>query len=291
MADKVELLLDAKSVLGEGALWHAKTQTLYWVDILESLLHIYDPATGRDRAINVGEHVGTVVVRKSGGVMLALKRGFASLDLKTEKVTLIADPEKRADNRFNDGKCDPAGRFWAGTLSYKDTPESGALYRLDKDLTVHRMVEKISCSNGIVWSSDNKTMYYIDSFTMRVDAFDFDVETGNVSNRRTVITAEKGMGFPDGMAIDAEDKLWVAHWDGSSVRRWDPKTGKLLRTIDIPATRVTSCAFGGPKLDKLYVTSATTGLDEATRKRFPTAGGLFLVDPGVTGVLSPEFAG
>ena len=223
--------------------------------------------------------------------MLALKNGFASLDLYTNKVTHIADPEKRADNRFNDGKCDPAGRFWAGTLSYKESPEQGALYRLDKDLSAHRLVEKVTCSNGIVWSGDAKTMYYIDSPTMRVDAFDYDVETGSVSNRRTVISCEKGHGYPDGMAIDAEDKLWVAHWDGSAVRRWDPKTGKLLRSIELPATRITSCAFGGPKLDKLYVTSATTGLDEATRKRLPLAGGLFLVDPGTTGVLSAEFAG
>src|SRR5579862_2824943 len=156
MADKVELLLDAKAVLGEGAIWHVKTQTLYWIDILQSLVHIYDPATGRDRTINVGEHVGTVVVRKSGGLMLSLKHGFASLDLKTEKTTLIVDPEKIEENRFNDGKCDPAGRFWAGTLSYKDTPEVAALYRLDPDLKAHRMLERVSCSNGIVWSGDSK---------------------------------------------------------------------------------------------------------------------------------------
>jgi sugar lactone lactonase YvrE len=291
MADKVELLLDAKSVLGEGAIWHGKTQTLYWVDILQSLVHIYDPATGRDRTINVGEHVGTVVVRKSGGLMLALKHGFASLDLKTEKVSLIVDPEKKPENRFNDGKCDPAGRFWAGTLNYKDAPDVGALYRLDADLKAHRVVDRVTCSNGIVWSSDARTMYYIDSPTMRVDAFDFDLESGKVSNRRTVITVAQGQGFPDGMAIDAEDKLWVAHWDGNSVKRWDPKSGKLLRTIEIPATRVTSCAFGGPKLDQLYVTSATTGMDAATLTRYPHAGGLFRVDPGIQGLPSAEFAG
>jgi sugar lactone lactonase YvrE len=291
MPDNVELLVDAKAVLGEGALWDSKTQTLYWVDILQSLVHCYDPATGRDRTINVGEHVGTVVVRKSGGLMLALKHGFASLDLKAEKTTLMADPENRVDNRFNDGKCDPAGRFWAGTLSYKDQPEAGALYRLDPDLKVHRMLEKVSCSNGIVWSSDNKTMYYIDSPLRRVDAFDYELKTGNISNRRTVITCTREQGYPDGMSIDAEDKLWVAHWDGSSVRRWDAQSGKLLRTIELPATRVTSCAFGGPNLDQLYVTSARQGLDAPTLARFPQAGGLFRVDPGVRGVPSAEFAG
>jgi sugar lactone lactonase YvrE len=291
MADKVEVLLDAKAVLGEGAIWHAQSQKLYWVDILNSLVHIYDPATSKDRAVNVGEHVGTVVVRKSGGLMLAVQSGFASFDLKTEKLTLVAQPEKDKTLRFNDGKCDPKGRFWAGSYSYQNTPEAGTLYRLDTDLKAHAMVKGVSCSNGIIWSADKKTMYFIDTPTFRVDAFDYDDATGGISNRRQAVRCEKSDGYPDGMAIDAEGKLWIAHWGGNSVKRWDPVSGKMMRKIDIPATQVTSCAFGGPNLDQLYVTSATTGMDAATLAKYPLAGGLFRVDPGVRGVPSFEFAG
>jgi sugar lactone lactonase YvrE len=223
--------------------------------------------------------------------MLAIKSGFASLDLNTEKVTLIVDPEKRPENRFNDGKCDPMGRFWAGSLEYKELSPAGCLWRLDANLTVHRMLDGIFASNGIVWTSDKETMYYTDSHTLRIDAFDYDNESGNISNRRAAVTCTKADGYPDGMAIDAEDKLWVAHWDGNSVKRWDPKTGKLLRKIEFPATRVTSCAFGGPNFDQLYVTTATTGVDPAVLAKYPNAGGLFRVDPGVRGVPTFEFAG
>jgi len=292
MNAKVELVLDARAELGEGPIWHAQRQVLYWVDILKCQVHIYNPATKRDRAISVGQFVGTVVPRKAGGVMVALQRGFARLDLNTEMLDFIADPEAdKPGNRFNDGKCDPAGRFWAGTMPIEGSEPTGSLYCLHANLTVKKMLSPVINSNGIAWSLDKKTMYYIDSPRLIVDAFDFDNATGNIANRRTAITIPPGIGFPDGCTLDAEGMLWIAHWGGSRVTRWNPATGELLDTLPVPATNVTACAFGGPNLDRLYITSARVGLDNAALRQNPHEGGLFVAQPGVTGLEAFEFAG
>jgi sugar lactone lactonase YvrE len=290
VSDELRLVLDAHAVCGEGAIWDEKNRKLYWVDIDVGLVHIYDPATSTDRSINVGQPVGTVVLRESGGLMLAVRDGFMSLDERTGKTALLAVPEgHNAENRFNDGKCDPAGRFWAGTM---ETPtRKGNLFRLDKDLSVHRMLDNIGCSNGIVWSGDKKTMYYIDTPTMKIDAFDYEFETGTISNRRAVVLVAEEHGGPDGMAIDAEGKLWVAHWDGWCVCRWDPATGNLIQKVRLPVSRPTSCAFGGQSLDTLYVTSASAELDAVALAKQPKAGALFQFNPRVRGVPSFSFAG
>lgn len=292
MSDSVELVVDAKATLGEGPIWHAQKQVLYWVDIMEKKVHVYDPATNQDRAIDVGQYVGTVVPRKSGGVMVAVYHGFASLDLDTQQLKVVHDPESHLpDTRFNDGKCDPAGRFWAGTMSLTGVAEAGSLYCMDKDHRVRKMLDKVTVSNGIAWSLNQKAMYFIDTQTHTVDAFDYDVETGSIANRRVAITIPEKDGFPDGMTIDAEGMLWVAHWGGSRVTRWNPANGKLLQTIPVPATQSTACWFGGPRLDVLYITSARIGLDERALAKQPHAGGLFRVRPGVRGLEAYEFAG
>ena len=225
MSDTVELVLDARSVLGEGAIWDEEKQVLYWVDIDPGLVHVYDPATRKNRTLQVGQPVGTVVPRASGGLMLAVRDGFMSLDLETGRTELVAIPSgHNPENKFNDGKCDPAGRFWAGTV---ETPSrKGALFRLDRDLSVHQMVDGVGCSNGLAWSLDKKTMYYIDTPTMKIEGFDYDLVTGAISNRRTIVSVAEEHGLPDGMTIDAEGKLWVAHWDGWCVCRWDPDHGE-----------------------------------------------------------------
>jgi len=288
--DEVELILDARSVLGEGAIWEGKRGVLYWVDIDAGLVHLYDPATGVDRSLRVGQPVGTVVPRVSGGLMLAVRDGFMSLDVETGATKLVAVPAGHdPENLFNDGKCDPGGRFWAGTKACPS--RKGALFRLDPDLSVHRMLDGIRTSNGIVWTSDKKTMYYIDTPTMKIDAFDYDLNTGNVSKRRAAVSVPQDYGHPDGMTIDAEGKLWVAHWDGFCVCRWDPVTGHLIQKIRMPVARPTSCAFGGPTLDDLYITSARTELDEAALAKQPAAGGLFRIRPGARGVSAFSFAG
>ena len=294
MADEAELVLDAKAELGEGALWDSKQSRLLWIDILEGTVHTYDPASGRDEHVPVGQMVGTVVPRAAGGLMLAVQHGFAAFDPRTNDLQILCDPESHLPHtRFNDGKCDPAGRFWAGTMPLgKDEGKPlGSLYRLDADHSVHKMFDGVGCSNGIVWTADRSTMYYVDTFTSRIDAFDYDPTTGDITNRRTAIRTSRAQGYPDGMTIDAEGNLWVAFWSGHCVRCLDPGSGTVLHTIEVPALQVTSCAFGGPDLEDLFITTARTGLDPDALGRQPQAGGLFCARPGARGVAAFEYAG
>jgi sugar lactone lactonase YvrE len=306
MPNEAELVIDAHADLAEGAIWDSKNALLYWVNINGHEVHVYDPATDTDRAINVGEPVGTVVARASGGVMLALKSGFAHLDLDTEELTRVCDPEgHNPDLRFNDGKCDPAGRFWAGTITGRDKPGIASLFCLSPDLTARQMLTGVTNSNGICWSLDEATMYYIDTPTRTVAAFDYDKTTGEIGNRRVVVEVPEDMGHPDGMTIDAEGMLWVAHWGGWSVNRWDPNTGAHLDAIALPASNVSSCAFGGagecscdrsgghsaPVLDTLYITTAREHLGPGDIEKQPHSGGVFKATPGVRGVPAFEFVG
>ena len=290
MTVTAELFLDTQSILGEGPIWDSQKQVLYWVNIEEHLVLITDPAADETRTIDVGQRVGTVVPHTENSVMLALHNGFARLDLDSEKLTFINDPEAELlTNRFNDGKCDPAGRFWAGTMGFTGPRGAhGSLYRMDADHSVHKMFDGVTTSNGIVWSHDKSTMYYIDTPLGRVDAFDYDDASGDISNRRTAVTIPDGQGYPDGMTIDANDNLWVAHWGGHRISCWDPQRAELLETVMVPAPQVTACAFGGPNLDQLYITTARNGLDDATLAEYPHAGSLFLAAPGARGV--PAFA-
>lgn len=284
------LVLDAQARLGEGALWHADTQQLYWVDIEQKKLHLYSPTSGETRMIDVGERIGTVVPAPGNKAIVALQNGIFELDLASESLTLITNPhEGQPDMRFNDGKCDPAGRLWVGSMHLSAKSEAAALYRLDTDYTLTQMLDSVTISNGIVWSLDHKQMYYIDTPTGVVRSFDYTIEDGSIANPRVVVTVPKEMGHPDGMTIDEEGMLWVAHWGGSSVGRWNPKTGELLQKIDVPAPHVTSCAFGGENLDILYITTARQGLNDQQLATYPHSGGLFMVKPGVKGQRAYSF--
>lgn len=286
---RAELLLDAKADLGEGPVWHASTQRLYWVNIIRGELHAFDPATRRDAVYPVHQQLGCAVLRASGGFILGLQHGFAAFDPVRDSLTMLADPESQTTgNRFNDGKCDPAGRLFAGTMGKQGT---ATLWRLDATLHAHPLLRNVTCSNGLAWSADHKTCYYIDTPTRQIAAFDYDVDTGDIANRRVVVEVAAADGGPDGMAIDAEDKLWVGHWGGGQVVRWDPKTGQKLARIAVPSSQATSCAFGGPNLDLLYITSAREGLSHDQLQREPHAGGLFIAEPGVPGAPVPSFAG
>ena len=292
MTTQAELVFENPSDVGEGPIWDAKRQLLYWVDILSSEVHIYNPSSGQNRAINVGQYVGTVVARASGGLMLALHHGFASLDVETGEVTMLNDPEPAIPtNRFNDGKCDPAGRFWAGTMPLTENKPTGSLYVMDSDLSVRKMLSNVTISNGIVWSHDNQTMYFIDTPLGTVDAFDYDLATGNIANRRSVITIPEGQGFPDGMTIDADGNLWVAQWGGFRITQWNPNTGDLLQTVHAPVPNTSACAFGGPNLDQLYITTARHNLDQATIDQYPLSGSLFVAQVDAHGVAAFEFGG
>lgn len=276
-----------EATLGEGAIWYGSH--FFWVDIMGRKVHRYDPATAEHRAFDMPEYVGTVVPRASGGLVVALQHGFAHVDLDTGRVTPMGDPvDPRPETRFNDGKCDPAGRLWAGTMGFNSEPGIGSLYMLDVDGTVHERLPGVTISNGICWSHDATQMYYIDTPTHEVWAFDYDVKTGEIANKRVVVKFEPGKGAPDGMTIDADGNLWIALWGGRAVVCHDAKTGKRLHQVDLPCDQVTSCAFGGPGLDELYITTARVGYTQEKLAEQPLAGRLFRVRVGVKGV--PAFA-
>jgi sugar lactone lactonase YvrE len=290
--EPVELVVDAKAILGEGAAWSVERKCLYWVDIQGKAVHVFNPAGGLDRVIRVEQQVGTLALRQSGGLVLAMENGLYFLDEDSGQVEFIADPESGLQgNRFNDGKCDPGGRFWAGTMSTVGQRQAGSLYRMDHDRRVRKMVGGITTSNGLTWSLDRRTMYYIDTPTGEVSAFDYDDLSGEISNRRAVVRVAPGDGHPDGMTIDAEGMLWVAMWEGWQVNRYDPHTGEKLDSIPVPVARVTSVAFGGDAFEELYITTARLQLagDELTKQ--PHAGGLFKIRPGVRGVPGFSFLG
>lgn len=288
-----ELLLDARAELGESPAWDARSRTLYWVDILPGRVHVYHPDTRQDETHDLGEPVGCLAPRRGGGLALALRFGFATLSLPGGILTRLAAPEAHLpNNRFNDGKCDPAGRFLAGSMDMNAVKQpAGALYAFSPNGQATCLREGVTISNGLTWSPDYKTLYYIDTPTRQALAYDYDLETGNIANPRVVISVPPEMGLPDGMTSDLEGNLWIALWDGAAVSVWEPACGRLIRSIPIPALRTTSCIFGGEKMDELYVTSARMGLDEAALSRYPHSGGLFRVQTDAQGLPTFEFGG
>jgi sugar lactone lactonase YvrE len=290
-SDKVELVTGTQSGLGEGAIWNHRTSQLYWVDITGKILNIYTPRLGVNRELYVGQMIGMVVPAKTGRAVIALENGLYYLDPETGTKNLIVDPEEEIDgNRFNDGKCDPAGRLWAGTMSTVGKSAMGTLYRLDPDSSVHQMVTGVSVSNGIAWSKDQTRMYYIDTPTRKVMGYDYNNSTGEISNPSPVIEVPAEMGHPDGMTIDSEGNLWICLWGGAAVGCWNPVTGELLRKIKVPAKNVTSCAFGDADLGTLYITTAKVDTSPEEMKVYPNAGSLFKVRTGNTGVEAFFFA-
>jgi sugar lactone lactonase YvrE len=281
---QAESILHAQATLGEGALWHPEVARLYWVDIEGRALHIFDPTTGQDVQWPTGKRIGTVVPMHNGHALVALQNGIHELDPATGALTRLADPIADEHLRFNDGKCDPAGRFWVGTFDLQGRAHAGTLYRFDPDGSTHVMLRHVTNSNGLAWSLDQHTMYYIDTPTQAVQAFDYDHASGHIENPRVIIRIPEDLGGPDGMTIDAEGKLWVAIWGAGQVHRYDPGTGTLLQTIYVPAPHTSSCAFGGPELKTLYITTARGGLSPEQQAQFPLSGNLFAAEPGVAGV-------
>jgi sugar lactone lactonase YvrE len=268
--------------LGEGPVWDSRDESLYWVDIPESRVHQI-AADGSLSSWDTGQPAGAVVPRASGGLAVAVRDGFMALDPVSGTLTTLAEVERdRPGNRMNDGACDRAGRFYAGTMAFDETPEAGALYRLDPDLGVTRLLTGVGISNGIGWSPDERLMYYIDSHVHRVDVFDYDPATGHIDGRRPFAEVGGGGVVPDGLTVDADGGVWVAVWGGYAVLHHDP-AGKVIEAVDLPAERVSSCVFGGPDLDRLYITTAA-GPGES-------AGALFVCEPGVTGQPSHPFRG
>jgi sugar lactone lactonase YvrE len=290
---QLEVVLQHRCLLGEGPVWDTKRKVICWVDILRGEIHTYSPQSKSHKTIAVHQMIGAAVMCTDGNFAVALRNGLGFVNRETAEVSMIADAESDIPgNRFNDGKCDPAGRFWAGTMSHTDEPEKGSLYVLDTDLTVTRKITDVSISNGMAWSLDEQTFYYIDTPTYTVVAYNYDKSTGDISNKRIVIVIPEEDGSPDGMTIDNQGKLWIAHWDGWQITRWNPHTGEKLFHFPMPVARVTSCAFGGDDLQDLYVTSASTGLTGEQLAAQPLAGSLFVIkNIGFKGLGSFEFSG
>ena len=283
---QVEIILDTEAELGEGPAWDVKSNILYWVDILGKRIHYH--RRDEDGFIQLDEMPGCLAPSRDGSLLAAARASILKLELATAKKTVLASITEPANNRFNDGKCDPAGRFLFGSMNMDGKTPSGALYSYD-GIKVTRLLTDIRISNGLAWSPDHKTLYYIDTPTRVVKAFDYDLSTGQITKPRVVISIPESLGWPDGMTSDADGNLWIAMWSGAQVTCWNPQNGKLLEQIPLPAKNVTSCVFGGEHLDELYITSARTGLDKADLMAYRHSGSLMRVQTKVQGMPTFEF--
>lgn len=277
-------LLETRCRLGEGAIWNHRQQVLHFVDIVGEAVYTYDPASGLYEQVPVWSKVGTVVPVHGGGLLLATQAGIAVLDPETGSFDWLANPLRDPALRYNDGKCDPQGRFWIGSMALDGRKEAGALYRVDHDGTVSQVLDGVSISNGLAWSADRTRFYYIDTPTRCVQVFDYDDAAGSIANGRIAFRIADGAGDPDGMTIDSDGRLWIAMWGGGGVNCYDPATGALQQRVWVPAPHVSSCAFGGEDLDTLYITTARQDLSEEQLREWPQSGDVFVANPGARGV-------
>jgi D-xylonolactonase len=284
----VRCVADVGAVLGEGPVWVEREQALYWVDIKGRRI-FRRTSHGALTQWGTPLRVCSLAPREGGGFVGGTERGFAWIDPEAERYDVFANPEPdRSTNRFNDGKLDRAGRFWAGTMDDAERAASGALYRLDGTKPV-RLDDGYKVTNGPAFSPDGRTLYHNDSALQLTYAFDLD-EAGQLSNKRVFARFSEGQGYPDGMTVDSKGCLWIAFWDGWCLRRFSPG-GECLGVLEVPVQRPTSCAFGGPGLDQLFISSASIGLSEEEKGAQPQAGGLFLAEPGVAGLPDRPSAG
>jgi len=262
---------------------------LYWVDIKGLKIFRLD-ARGELTQWPTPLRVGSLAPRKTGGFIGGTEDGIAAIDPDAGRFDIIFNPEEDPpDNRFNDGKLDRQGRFWAGTMDDSEREDSGTLYRIESDLSWRAIDGGYRVTNGPAFSPDGKLVYHNDSARQLTYVFEIGAD-GEPADRRVLLQFKEGEGYPDGMTVDSEGCLWIAFWDGWCVRRYSP-AGEWLETIKMPVARPTSCAFGGLDLDQLYITSASIGLDDAALQMQPNAGGLFMITPGVRGLQDVPFAG
>ena len=290
---RVSLFRSVAAELGEGAVWHPQRQSLFWVDILGKKIHEASTEARATLTRPVPQFIGALAPTRRGDLLVALQDGIYRYDLGSFATTPFACPaeHRAATIRFNDAKCDPRGRLWAGTMALDESPQQGALYRVEPDGRSRQLRTGVTVSNGLAWSPDHRTLYYIDSPTRTVQAFDYDLDTGDLTRPRVAIDTAPVAGFPDGCTIDVEGHLWIAHWDGWCVSRWDPVRSRLLETLRLPVARVTTCTFGGPQLDTLFITSASCKLTPAELQAQPEAGFVFAAQVGTRGLPTDVFAG
>lgn len=290
---EIEHVVSTQNEVGESPRWDAEAQAVYWLDIWDSpAVFRFHPQTREFTRWAPGLPVTGQARRAQGGFVFATRTGLYFWDECTGARQFILDPE--ADNgpvRFNDGSADRMGRFWAGS-TYADDQfrPAGSLYRMAPDRSVQKMAGGLACSNGLGWSPDNKTMYVTAQFAYELLAFDFDLASGEIANRRSFARVPEADGLPDGLTVDAEGYIWSAQWGGWRLTRYDPD-GKIERVVKLPVPNPTSCVFGGPDLKDLYVTTAWLGLSAAERQAAPESGDLFVIHTDIQGLPEPKFAG
>ena len=285
----MELVLDLKAPLCESPIWDEKTEKLFWDDYYQKRIYSYEPATGDFGSYQLDVMPGSIALTDRGNIIVAYEKSIGIFDVSKKCFTRSISPEAHiSTNHFNDGKCDTEGRFWAGSITETQKEALAFLYRVDAGLEYTEMLDGVITSNGLCWSPDNKIFYYIDTMRFSVDAFDFSAEDGTISNRHTVIDFPRDKGRPDGMTIDEDGMLWIAHWKGACISRWNPNTGSCLEVFPVPSYNVTSVYFGGMGLDTLYITTARSSTDEDMLNEYPHSGGLFCFKPGVKG-LRPNY--
>ncbi len=291
MIGSVEVALRAGAEIAEGPMWDPGRSVLWWLDVLAGKINRLDYGTSDNSTLQISETASALALRRDGSLLVAMQSGFGILapDLSAVEHALpIA--EDWPHNRFNDGKADRQGRFWAGTMDFDGAEGRGTLYRLDPDWTCTPVVARVAISNGIDWSPDGSVMYYVDTRAQRVDLFDFDADTGELTNRRCFVDIDSREGTPDGLAVDVEGSLWLAVFGSGAVYRFDHR-GRPTGKVELPCSSVTSCVFGGPTMAELFVTTAQLGLTEQQRMDQPLAGSIFRVEVGVPGQSVTVFDG
>ncbi|MGA2765843.1 MAG: SMP-30/gluconolactonase/LRE family protein [Spirochaetia bacterium] len=288
---RIELLVDKQNILGEGPVWDVQEQRLYWIDSLGREVFRISEDGGHFERHAVPGDIGSLALRKSGGLLLSLADGFYFFDFEKGKSEKIFDPEPDLpQTRINDGKVDKRGRFLAGTMDRTEEQPIAALYRLDPDLSCHKLEGNIKVSNGPCWSPDGKRFYFADSWSGYISAYDYNLDTGEISNKKKFVSTNERPGAPDGATVDSEGYLWSAQVYGGYLVRYSPD-GKTDKVIDFPIKKVTSVMFGGKKLDVLFVTTMGKGGEKYAATQ-PKGGGLFAVyDLGIKGVPEQRFAG
>jgi sugar lactone lactonase YvrE len=291
MANALIKSIHSQCFLGEGPLWIAELGCFFWVDIEKGNLHRYHLATEQLEIRHFPNRLAVVLEGQNGKLILGLDRRLVRYDWETEEIEELCQVEENLTlNRFNDGKGDPLGRIWIGTLSTLFTEGAGSLYRIGPNLTPEVQLKNLTISNGMAWTADQQTFYFIDTPTKKIQEFAFDSESGAIEFRRIAVEIPEGLGFPDGMCIDREGMLWVAHYAGSGVYRWNPNMGQLLDKIELPVPHVTSCCFGGENLDLMLITTAQENLTADDLKKYPQSGDVFLVKLEVGGLESFQAA-
>ncbi len=286
------LLCNINCLLGEGAFWHETRQSFFWVDIDGKALHEFVLSDGKVDTWNFDHRPSMIAEDDHGHLVIAFQGGLARLDLQTGKLNWLLDIEKKNSNiRTNDGAVDPSGRLWIGTMDAQFKKEAGSLFCVGRDLRIEKKIDSLTIPNGLVWSLDGGTMYHVDSPTRQVKAYQFENQTGAIQFIKTVITVPEDTGTPDGMCIDEEGMLWIAHWNGFGVYRWNPQIGKMIGKIEVPVPQVSSCAFGGENFDQLFITTARENFTPEQLEKYPASGSVYIANPGVKGVRKNIFQG